>query len=229
MIISSVNYKGGVGKSTLAQNLAVSLAHRGYKVCIVDADTTGATMAWSEERHEQGTEPLIVCTQLTNPKSFSSQVKALYNDGGYDALLIDCPPALSPVAVKAMYISHYLFVPINTTGGSDIKVTQKLLQRFQEIREAKEETGGSLEAYLLANGFRRNVTLHSTTFELIEQLRDYYEVQLFDTILHNRVAYGEANVLGKGVIELSDPKAKQEINDLTAEVLNMALSNSESS
>lgn len=223
MIISSVNYKGGVGKSTLTQNLAVALAHRDYKVCIVDADVTAATMDWAEMRHENEIEPPITCIQLTNPKSFSSQVKKQYADGQYDVLIIDCPPTLSPVAVKAMYISHYLFIPLNTTGGSDIKVTEKLLARFQEIKEAKEEGGGKIEAYLLANGFRNGITLHSEGIKDIKELSEHYEVGMFDTVMHNRVAYGEANSIGYGVIELSDKKAQAEIEALIEEILAIAL------
>lgn len=223
MIISSVNYKGGVGKSTLTQNLAVALAHRDYKVCIVDADVTAATMDWAEMRHENEIEPPITCIQLTNPKSFSSQVKKQYDDGQYEVLIIDCPPTLSPVAVKAMYISNYLFIPLNTTGGSDIKVTEKLLVRFQEIKEAKEEGGGAVEAYLLANGFRNGITLHSEGIKDIKELSKHYEVGMFDTVMHNRVAYGEANSIGYGVVELGDKKAKAEIEALIEEVLTIAL------
>ena len=54
MIISSISYKGGVGKSTLAQNLAVALALDNYKVCIIDADESAATTRWFAIRHQHG-------------------------------------------------------------------------------------------------------------------------------------------------------------------------------
>ena len=36
--MSIVSGKGGVGKSTVAANLAVALANRGYRVGLIDAD-----------------------------------------------------------------------------------------------------------------------------------------------------------------------------------------------
>ena len=38
MIISCVSYKGGAGKTTVCQNLAVYFAHQGKSVCVIDAD-----------------------------------------------------------------------------------------------------------------------------------------------------------------------------------------------
>ncbi len=43
MILSSISYKGGVGKSTISQNLAVLFAKQKYRVCIVDADESGSS------------------------------------------------------------------------------------------------------------------------------------------------------------------------------------------
>ena len=37
-IISVINYKGGVGKTTLTANLAAELAYRDYKVLMIDLD-----------------------------------------------------------------------------------------------------------------------------------------------------------------------------------------------
>ena len=38
VIVSVINYKGGVGKTTTTANLAAELAFRGYKVLMVDLD-----------------------------------------------------------------------------------------------------------------------------------------------------------------------------------------------
>ncbi|WP_461137387.1 nucleotide-binding protein, partial [Spirosoma terrae] len=52
MIISVTSLKGGVGKSTIAQNLAVCFAHSKYTVCIVDVDTNQSALRWSGLRDE---------------------------------------------------------------------------------------------------------------------------------------------------------------------------------
>lgn len=37
-VISVVNYKGGVGKTSIVANLAVGLATKGHRVLVVDLD-----------------------------------------------------------------------------------------------------------------------------------------------------------------------------------------------
>lgn len=43
-IIVVASGKGGVGKSTIAANLAVSMARQGYKTALVDADLYGPSI-----------------------------------------------------------------------------------------------------------------------------------------------------------------------------------------
>ena len=52
MIISFLNQKGGVGKTTLSVNVAACLAARGRKVLLVDADKQGSATTWAGLRDE---------------------------------------------------------------------------------------------------------------------------------------------------------------------------------
>ena len=134
MIIGSISYKGGVGKSTLAQNLAVTLAAQNYKVCIVDADEAAATTRWFAIRQER--EPVVNVVQMTDPKAIVPSVKTLYKD--YDVVIIDGPPSLFPIVSKIMLLSHIIIIPVVPKGGSDFWVTEDFLVRYNEVQEEKD-------------------------------------------------------------------------------------------
>ncbi len=59
MIVAIVNEKGGVGKSTLAVNLAAARAQAGRDVLLVDTDPQGSAMAWSGERDAAKVTPRV--------------------------------------------------------------------------------------------------------------------------------------------------------------------------
>ena len=59
MIISLLNQKGGVGKTTLAVHISSGLAKRGRKVLLVDADPQRSALDWSESRQGDPLFPVI--------------------------------------------------------------------------------------------------------------------------------------------------------------------------
>ncbi len=217
MIISSISYKGGVGKSTLAQNLAIALALDNYKVCLIDADEAAATTRWFAIRQEAHAEPFVNVVQMTEPKAIIPSVKALYKD--YDAIIIDGPPSLFPIVSKIMLLSHIIIIPVVPKGGSDYWVTEDFLARYNEVQEEKEE---KTPAYFLLNMYKESFNLHKAVVVGLTTLGEQYGVRFLDTKLHERVAYGESNVKGISVMEYTDTKAQQEIKNLTKEIIEIA-------
>lgn len=125
-IIAVASGKGGVGKSTVAVNMAVALANQGYKVGLIDADIYGPSipkMFGEEDARPTGTK--IDGRELIDPiEKFgvkilsigffvntedalvwrgpmaSNALKQLITDGNWgelDYMLIDLPPGTSDI------------------------------------------------------------------------------------------------------------------------------------
>jgi chromosome partitioning protein len=60
MIVSFLNQKGGVGKTTLALNVAGVLARK-CKVLVIDADPQGSALDWAAARRDK--PPFVVIGQ----------------------------------------------------------------------------------------------------------------------------------------------------------------------
>jgi chromosome partitioning protein len=78
LILSIVNQKGGVGKSTLAVNLGGMIQAAGHKVLLVDTDPQGSLMQWQSV----SPEPTIQVSHYPKPLH-RSQVKALEKMADY--------------------------------------------------------------------------------------------------------------------------------------------------
>lgn len=128
-VIGVLSGKGGVGKSTVAANLAMSLHRKGYKVGILDADVTGPSipriMNIEEKRAlmfengleaveiEKGLKAMSLNLLLEEEKKpviwrgpiITNTVKQFYQDviwGDLDYLIIDMPPGTGDVAITIM-------------------------------------------------------------------------------------------------------------------------------
>ena len=160
MIIAITNQKGGVGKTTTTLNLGCALREAGKSVLLIDLDPQGnltSCLIKDEIPHTMyhvftGEKSLmeivqhpaeidlcpadielsVVETQITLEKYFLLRDQ-LQGMGGYDYILIDCPPSLNLFAVNAMIASDFLIIPV-TTEIMSLKGLNLLIQSYQDTR-----------------------------------------------------------------------------------------------
>ncbi len=213
MIISITNLKGGVGKSTIAQNIAVLLARRKYNVCIADTDVEQQTsVKWSSVRAERGEEVADVPVYLINPETISDQVLNKLAKR-HDIVIIDGTPALTELTTRIIIMSHIVITPI-LASATDVWALDTFMKRYTEARITKEAMGGRVDLYVVMNKFSEKINLDRDIREAVGE----FNVRVLETKLSTRVAYKEATVQGLGVSELKDKAAGREIDSLTTEI-----------
>lgn len=214
MIISVTNLKGGVGKSTLAQNLAVMLAKKGYSLCLADTDVEQQTsMKWAGVRATSEGEGLPeVPVFLINPDTISDQI---LNKLGkkYDLVIIDGTPALTELTTRIIIMSDLVLTPI-LASATDVWALDTFLKRYEEARITKQAMGGNVELCVVLNKYNDRVNLDREIGETIKELG----VHLLEAKVSSRVAYKEATVQGLGVSELKDKNAQAEMLALVKEL-----------
>ena len=65
MILTVANTKGGVGKTTLAVNLAIAAVRAGRDVLLIDGDDQATALTFTNFRSERGVHDFTVCVRAT--------------------------------------------------------------------------------------------------------------------------------------------------------------------
>lgn len=208
MIISFLNQKGGVGKTTLAIHVADALARRNYKVLLIDADPQGSALDWAAAR--QG-EPLFAVAGL--PKaSIHKELPALAK--GFDIVIIDGPPRVYDVARSAIMASDLVLVPVQPSPY-DVWAAKEIIDLMTEAAVFKP----SLKTAFTIN---RKIVNTALGRDVVEALADY-PIPVMKTSVCQRVALAESAAQGLTVFEMSsNSSAKRELNGLVDEIMEFA-------
>ena len=171
-IILITHQKGGVGKSTIAYNLASNIRENA-KVCIIDMDSQGSLINISEL-----SEVPIFTADMLNEKIKSD----------YDFIFIDTPPYLNEKIIDLCNISDVIIIPTKA-GVLDLLAIKSTIDI---VKQAKSEN----KAIIVFNMIKPNTTL---TEEIKSQLQDY-NIKVSKNMLSDLVSFSRS-VLVNGVEE----------------------------
>src|SRR5262245_25926650 len=106
LIIGVLQQKGGVGKTTLALNLAADYARSRHRVLLVDADPQGSALAWSSVREKPPLFPVIGMPKPTLHKDLPPVA------ANYEVVIIDGAPRVNELARSAILACDFVLVPV---------------------------------------------------------------------------------------------------------------------
>lgn len=204
MIISFVNQKGGVGKTTIAINFAAGLARRNRRTVLVDLDPQGSAVKWHGIEENQAFETLHQPYMLTQ-----SELETLSD--AFDDVVIDAPPTVNELTEIVLGASDMAIVPVSPSSLDLWACTDtlKLIKTVQAWHPA-------LEVKFLVN---RKIPGTRTGREIRETLKGF-NTSILDSELGQRVAYVEAMKYGVSVMQFSPAsKAADEIEQLCDEII----------
>ena len=202
MIISLVNQKGGVGKTTIALNLAGCLSERGRRVLLVDADPQGSVFQWQS---------------IANDTSFDMEhrpsASLIDNSMGrnHDYTIIDAPPAIGDITRAVLAVSNLAIVPVGPSP-LDIWSSKETINLFGDAKKTNRRFKSKLLICKKIVGTRVG--------KEVREALETYGMGLFQSEISQRIAFIEAMISGRSVLDHAPhSEAAREIGRLCLEIV----------
>lgn len=209
-IIAVCNQKGGTGKTTVSMQLAGSLARRGGRVMVVDADPQGTATRWAATAPDERPFPAVVMGLSAAGGKLHREVRKLVGD--YDYIVIDCPPAAdSPMPQSALLVADLALVPI-IPSPPDLWAAVGIRQIIENAGDINEE----LRSRLVVN-MCQSTAIAKDALEILPE----FGAEVCETKLRLRTAYRQSAIDGQTVHAGGSRAAAaiEEVEALTSEVL----------
>ena len=222
-IISIVNHKGGVGKTTSVSSLGVALARMGKRVLLVDLDAQGnLTDTLTQTPGDRSIydslrtletlpvvnirEGLDLCPssidlvsmdlELADKKEREYRLSRLLRGLDYDFILLDCPPSLGLLTINALTASTKVIIPRTPEAlpAKGLGTLLDIIERTKETLNPRLSLGG----ILITRYNRRKIN------RLVEEtLRETFGDSVFKTKIRENVDISESPLQGTDIYSYS--------------------------
>jgi chromosome partitioning protein len=191
--IALIAQKGGVGKTTIAVNLAVAAT---VKTVLFDLDQQESSAIWADRRKSESPH-----VEYLTERRLPDALRAA-EQGNFELAIIDTPPAAGPQAYTAAQSADLILIPCRPS-----LVDLDAIRRTAQLTKA-----AGVPAFVVFNA-----APHSAT-TLLDDARAIVEaagLAAAPIILRERSAYRASWPLGKAVVETEpNGKAAREISEL---------------
>jgi chromosome partitioning protein len=206
MILVCGGIKGGVGKTTLATNMAVMRANDGIDVLLVDADDQGTASDFTAIRNEAMAEGAGYTSIKLHGAAVRSEVTRMAKK--YDDVVIDVGGRDTAGQRAALSVADIYVIPF-LPGSFDVWTLESVGKLVEEARAFNED----LKAVCVIN---RADARGSDNAEAAAIAKETPGLEFIDAPMGNRKAFRSAAANGLAVTEVkpSDPKAIAEVKKL---------------
>lgn len=189
-VITVANIKGGVGKTTLATNVAVEGAKDGLRVLLVDADPQQSALAFRQFRAADDIAAIKPAGKI------GATLRPMRDS--FDLAVIDVGGSESDALMEALGAAHLVLVPVEP-GQFEYLSTTNLMGKLASVRTAKEAAGLPFGARLVLNRVVPNSSIANQFDGFLSEYKEFAPV--YGPRLHQRMAFKYASANGQGVTE----------------------------
>lgn len=205
MIVTVGNTKGGVGKTTVALNLAIARALQGRDVWLIDGDRQGTAQTAVTIRAEAGRQPALSCAHYPDGSTLRTQVQQTAKK--FDDVIIDAGGRDSTALRAALILSDVLVIPF-APRSLDVWALNDIDSLIQEARAVRD---GLRVVAMLNNADPQG---HDNE-EAAAAVADFPNMEYVATPIRRRKPIANAAGQGMSILEYS-PKDTKGIEEMTA-------------
>ena len=208
MILTVGHTKGGVGKSTLALNIAIERLLAGVNTLLVDGDPKQSSISKSIGiRADAGLKPSLPCVVIDDGKALRQRIESF--KGQYQDIVIDVGGKDSNALRAALTVTDALLLPI---GPESVEVWA-----IDDILELVDEARSLHDFRVLAVLNRAKPTGRDNA-DTIAAIEEYADIKLVAGSLGNRAIFSSAFGRGQSVTEYK-PCNRKAVAELAALML----------